>query len=60
MESMSSFVRRLLRSTRAATAIEYGLIVSLIVIAMLAALSQMAQTTVGVWDNVSDKVSNAR
>jgi len=57
---MSSFLRRLFRSTRGATAVEYGLIVSLIVIAMLAALSDMANTTVGMWGNVNNKVTAAR
>lgn len=38
---------------------EYGLIVTLIVIAMIAALSEFASKTVGQWNYVADKVQNA-
>ncbi len=51
---------RLSRDERGATAIEYGLIVALIVIAMVASLTQVASVTTGMWNNVSDKVTNAK
>ncbi|WP_417766388.1 Flp family type IVb pilin [Sphingomonas tabacisoli] len=35
---------------------EYGLIVSLIVIAMLASLSQVANVTIGMWNNIAQNV----
>lgn len=50
------FFRRLKRSRAGATAIEYGLICALIVIAMLIALSGLADTTIGMWGNVADNV----
>lgn len=56
----AGLLRRMLRDTRAATAIEYGLIVSLVVIAMIASFMTVADTTTGMWNNISSKVSNAR
>ena len=50
---------RFIRDSRAATSVEYGLIAVLIVIAMIAALQNLAGTTIGVWNNVSTKVANA-
>lgn len=52
-----SFFKRLLRDTRGATAIEYGLIVSLIVIAMVVALEGVANENTGLWAIVRDKVT---
>ena len=51
-----NFFKRLKRSRAGATAIEYGLICALIVIAMLIALSGLADTTIGMWDNVASNV----
>ena len=56
---MISILRRLRRCRRAATAIEYGLIVSLIVIVMFTALQLVANTNTGIWNNVADKVQAA-
>ncbi|MFD1612241.1 Flp family type IVb pilin [Sphingomonas tabacisoli] len=53
---ISEFLHRLLRSAAGATAVEYGLIVSLIVIAMLASLSQVANVTIGMWNNIAQNV----
>ena len=50
--------KRLLRDTRGATAIEYGLIVSLVVIACLVALQGVADENNGLWATVSNEVSN--
>ena len=55
----SLFVGKLLRDTRGATAIEYGLIVSLIVIAMMAALQGVANENTGLWAIVRQKVTGA-
>ncbi|MBB6122590.1 pilus assembly protein Flp/PilA [Sphingobium subterraneum] len=41
---------------RAATAVEYGLIVSLIVIAMMTALGTVADKTTSMWGNVTNAV----
>lgn len=44
------------RDNRGATAVEYGLICSLIVIAALAAIGTFAAKSNGMWTNVSTKV----
>jgi pilus assembly protein Flp/PilA len=49
----------LAKSRRGATAVEYGLIVALIVITMVGALQMAATTTTEMWNNVSTKVQNA-
>ena len=59
LRRMPRLPRRLLRCRRAATAIEYGLIVALIVIAMIASFKELANTTVGMWGNVNTKVAAA-
>jgi pilus assembly protein Flp/PilA len=51
---------RIAADNRGATAIEYGLIVACIVIAMVVTLVQVANTTSGIWNNVNDKVTAAR
>jgi len=52
-----SFFKRLLRDDRGATAIEYGLIVALIVIAMIAALKGVANENTGLWAVVTQKIT---
>ena len=52
--------RRLLRDRRGATAIEYGLILALVVLTMIGALQLLAGTTTGMWNNVSADVARAR
>lgn len=44
---------RLMRSTRAATAVEYGLILALVFLAAVVAVGNVANSTVGMWNNVS-------
>ena len=51
---------RALRTTRGATAIEYGLILAFVVIAMIAGLTALADSTTGMWGNVDSKVAAAR
>lgn len=55
----NTFFKRLLRDTRGATAIEYGLIVSLIVIAIIASMQGFANSTIAMWGNVDAAVSDA-
>ena len=50
---------RLAKDERGATAIEYGLIISMIVLVMLVAFSALANNTGGHWGDVADKVTNA-
>jgi pilus assembly protein Flp/PilA len=54
--SMKRFAK-LLRDRKGATAIEYGLIVALIVIAMIAGLQLFAGTTVSMWNSVQQNVT---
>ncbi len=49
-------VARLSRDRRGATAVEYALIVALIVVAMIGALSGVANRTISMWNNVSTQV----
>ena len=52
-------IRLLARDRTGGTAIEYGLIAALVVITMIAALSELANTTTGMWNNVNTKVTTA-
>ena len=47
---------RLIRDERAVSAVEYGLILSLIVLAMLAGLTTFANTTINMWNDVATNV----
>ena len=47
------------RDRRAATAVEYGMIAALIVIAMIASFKNVASTTVSLWSNTQTKIGNA-
>lgn len=53
---MFNFLKKIYRSELGATAIEYGLIVALIVIASMVALMGLADTTIGMWNNVAENV----
>lgn len=55
---MSIFFR-LLRSTRAATAVEYGLIIALIFLAAVSAMTSVGESTAGMWNHVSTTTKNA-
>lgn len=50
---------RVLGDTRAATAVEYGIIIGLVVISMIVGLSELAKSTTGMWNNVNTKVEAA-
>ena len=56
---MFSFLRRLRRDQQGATAIEYGLIAALVVIAMITALGAFANESITMWTNVGNKVAAA-
>ena len=45
---------------KAATSVEYCLIISMIVLAMLVGFQAVGSTTSGIWNNVSSKVLTAR
>jgi pilus assembly protein Flp/PilA len=44
---------------RGATAVEYGLILALIFLAVAGAIQGVATVTIGMWDNVSNDVKSA-
>ena len=56
---MNKFLTSLYRNTQGATAIEYGLICSLIVIAAMGALQGLGGQSGGMWGNISSKTSSA-
>lgn len=53
-------IARALRQQRGATAIEYGLILAVMVIAMIVGLTALADSTTGMWNTVDTKVRVAR
>ncbi len=52
-------LKRLLRDTRGATAVEYGLIAGLIVIGMITALQGFANESTDMWTHVEGKFDDA-
>lgn len=56
---MTKQIARLLRSTKAATAVEYGLILALIFLAAMGAISSVGKSTIAMWNNVSSSATGA-
>lgn len=56
---MKRLFARLMQDQRGATAVEYGLIVSLIVLACVGAITSVASETTDMWNYVSTEVQNA-
>ena len=56
---MKRFLPKLFADQRGATAIEYGLIIAMIVLAMFAALTSFAGSATGLWNEISTKVTTA-
>jgi len=56
---MLDFLSNLCSDESGATAIEYGLICALLVIAMSVGLKGVANSTINMWVNVSDSVNAA-
>jgi pilus assembly protein Flp/PilA len=56
---MRNMMRRMLRCTRGGTAIEYGLICALVILAMMASLKLFAGATLNMWGNVTTAYQNA-
>ncbi len=48
--------RNILGDIRGATAVEYGLILALIFLAMIGALTVLASGTTNIWDNVANEI----
>ena len=58
MIAIRTTLRRLFADQNGATAIEYGLIAALIVIAMMGGLSALGGGAGGMWTDVHDQVTN--
>ncbi|HEX7929405.1 MAG TPA: Flp family type IVb pilin [Sphingomicrobium sp.] len=58
MKAIRSSFWRLLADKKGATAIEYGLIAALIVVAMMGGLRAMGGGLGGMWTNISAQVQN--
>jgi pilus assembly protein Flp/PilA len=56
---MKRIVKSVLKCERAATTIEYGMILALIVLAMMAALNGFANGSNAMWNDISTKMSEA-
>ena len=56
LQAIRHITVRLIRNQAAASAVEYGLILSLVVLAMMGALVQFAGATTDMWNFVSTKV----
>jgi pilus assembly protein Flp/PilA len=57
--SLKTFLKHIGTDDAGATAIEYGLIVSLIVIAMIASLNGVANETIEMWSDVRTATEEA-
>ena len=53
---MVEFLKDLGRDTRGATAVEYGLILALIFLAMVGAVQTFGQEVIGMWNLISDTI----
>lgn len=58
--TVRNWLRALAGDQRAATAIEYGLILAVVTMAMMGALVGVADVTTNMWGNISSKVQSAR
>ena len=56
---MFEFLKNLGRDTRGATAVEYGLILALMFLAMVSAVQAFGEETIEMWTDVSTAVSQA-
>ena len=56
---MLKFMRQILRDNTGAAAVEYGLIISLIVLAMLTALGDFASKNTSMWNFVQGTMATA-
>ena len=58
MNAIRKTLRRLPKDQKGATAIEYGLIVALIAIAMMGGLRALGGGAGGMWSNISSQVQS--
>lgn len=57
---MFKFLARLGRDASGATAVEYGLILALIFLAMIGGVSAFGQNAITMWNSVSNKMTSAQ
>jgi pilus assembly protein Flp/PilA len=57
--AIRTMLRKLCGDTRGATAIEYGLICALIIIAMMGGLQALGGGTNGMWGKIKTEIENA-
>ncbi len=53
------WIARLLWDEQAATAVEYAVMLALILVAVVGAISQVGSSSGGLWGDSSSKISNA-
>ena len=58
MIAIRTILRKLRADQRGATAIEYGLIAALIVVAMMGGLRMLGGGSNGMWSDINNKVQN--
>ena len=56
---MAKILCAILRDSKGATAVEYALILALIVVTMIGSLNTFATKTIGMWNNVADIVNKS-
>lgn len=56
---MFGFLAKLGRDAKGATAVEYGLILALVFLAMLGGITAFGQNAIGMWNRVSNSVTGA-
>jgi pilus assembly protein Flp/PilA len=52
-------IRRFLQSDEAATATEYAVLLALIILALFSAITSVGNSTSGLWQNDTTRISNA-
>jgi len=56
---MRRFIKRLKDDTAGATAVEYGLILALVFLAMVASVQGVGNETINLWNTVTDNVDTS-
>ena len=56
---MRKLLKAIASDISGATAVEYGLILALVFLAMLAAVQNFGNASVGMWNHIADKVKTA-
>jgi pilus assembly protein Flp/PilA len=56
---LTNLLRTIKADTSGSSAVEYGLIVSLIIVAILVGMQEVARETIAMWHNVETRTLNA-